>query len=413
VTVLLRGTTYRRAVFLLLGAVLVLPYVLLGVIFVQAWRAPGSPRGAVVVLAIACLAIALVPPFLHGTRAIEIAAARWLLAVELPEPVPAVEGVETRLRSALWFAVHLVIGGLVGLAALICLPLTLVALLQPFGDAAGAMQALTLGPLDEHNAWWLTLVGLLVTVALLYAVAGLGTLAATMAPVLLGPSPGARIAALEAESVRLAERNRLARELHDSVGHALTVTTLQAAAARQVLTANDAGSAIAGIGTGTDLAFVGRALAAIEETGRWAMADLDTVLGVLRDDQPRSATASRSLRDLGRLLDETGATVDLRVDGRLDGVPPVVSREGYRIVQESLTNALRHAVQSPVMARLSTMDDALEVTVSNPLTGPTGSPGRGLAGMAERVALLGGRFTAGPANGVWSVTAHLPFGRWP
>ncbi len=242
-TLLLRGTTYRRAVFLLLGAVLVLPYLLLGAIFVQAWRAPGSPRGAVVVLAIACLAIALVPPFLHGTRAIEIAAARWLLAVELPEPVPTAEGVETRLRSALWFAVHLVVGGLVGLAAVICLPLTLVALLQPFGDAAESMQALTLGPLDEHDAWWLTLIGLLVMVALLYAVAGLGTLAATMAPVLLGPSPGARIAALEAESVRLAERNRLARELHDSVGHALTVTTLQAAAARQMLTANDADTA--------------------------------------------------------------------------------------------------------------------------------------------------------------------------
>ncbi len=140
------------------------------------------------------------------------------------------------------------------------------------------------------------------------------------------------------------------------------------------------------------------------------MTDLDTVLGVLRDDQPRSATTSRSLRDLDRLLDETGATIDLRIDGRLDGVPPVVSREGYRIVQESLTNALRHAVQSPVTARLSTMDDALEVTVRNPLTGPPGSPGRGLAGMAERVMLLGGRFTAGPADGVWSVTAHLPFG---
>jgi signal transduction histidine kinase len=319
--------------------------------------------------------------------------------------VPTAEGLETRLRTALWFAVHLVVGGVVGLAAVTCLPLTLVAVLLPFDGAAEAMRDLTLGPLDAQPAWWLTLIGVLVAVALLYAVAGLGTLAATMAPALLGPSPGARIAVLEAESVRLAERNRLARELHDSVGHALTVTTLQAAAARQLL--------VTGSADGTDLAFVGRALAAIEETGRSAMTDLDTVLGVLRADQPPSTTVSRSLRDLGRLLDETGAKIDLRIDGRLDGVPPVVSREGYRIVQESLTNALRHAAQSPVIAHLSTVDDALEVTVSNPLTGSPGAPGRGLAGMAERVTLLGGRFTAGPANGVWSVAARLPFGGRP
>lgn len=415
-TVLFRGTTYRRVGFLLLGAVLVLPYGLLALIFREAWRSPGAPRGAVVVLALTCLGIALVPPFLSGTRAVEIAAARWLLAVDLPEPGPMADGVESRLRSGLWFGIHLVVGGLVGLAALVCLPLTLIALLQPFGGAAEGMWVLTFGPLDGPSPWVLTLVGLLATVALLYAGAGLGALAATMAPALLGPSPAARIASLEAAAVHLAERNRLARELHDSVGHALTVTTLQASAARQVLAADAA-----------DLVFVERALTAIEETGRAAMTDLDLVLGVLRDGvlrdgdvhptEPLRTGPRRSLRDLDRLLDESGGRIELRVDGRLDAVPAAVSREGYRIVQESLTNALRHAsvaqiatqIPAPVVVQLSIMDTELDVLVSNPVTGPTGRPGRGLAGMAERVTLLGGRLTAGADDGRWSVAAHLPF----
>ena len=118
---------------------------------------------------------------------------------------------------------------------------------------------------------------MLLLVGTVYAVAGLGALAATMAPVLLGPSPADRIAALEARERRLAERNRLARELHDSVGHALTATTLQAGAARAVFD--------------SDPEFARRALAAIEEVGRTAMDDLDHVLGVLRDagdtDRPR------------------------------------------------------------------------------------------------------------------------------
>jgi signal transduction histidine kinase len=186
------------------------------------------------------------------------------------------------------------------------------------------------------------------------------------------------------------------------------VTTLQAAAARQLLTADDA-DAIAG----TDLAFVGRALAAIEETGRSAMADLDTVLGVLRDDHPRSATTRRSLRDLGRLLDETGAMIDLRVDGRLDGVPPVASREGYRIVQESLTNAQKHGGDGAARLRLAYTPAGLEIEVANvagPDTGEGG--GHGLVGMRERASAVGGTLRAGRVDGRFVVTAFLPAPAW-
>ncbi|GGM07918.1 sensor histidine kinase [Dactylosporangium sucinum] len=387
-SVLVRGSTYRRGVFLLLGGVLLLPYALLAAAFARALTEPGAPRATVAALAVLAAAIGLVPPFLRGTRALEITAARWLLGADLPDPVPAAEGRETRLRAALWFVLHLAIGGAVAAATVTAVPLAFVALLEPGRGTLG-----------------LTAAGLLALVGLVFAVAGLGALATTMAPVLLGPSPTARIAALEAQAVRLAERNRLARELHDSVGHALTVTTLQAAAARQRLR--------------EDPAFAERALGAIEDAGRSALADLDTVLAVLRDDTPAALAPSRSLRDLPRLVEEAGIPVDLHTDGALDDVPPHVSREGYRIVQESLTNAMRHAGRGTVTVRLRADGGELTVQVRNAVRGGTaqrrrardgGAPGRGLRGMAERVTLLGGRLDAGPLDGAWLVSARLPFG---
>ena len=104
-------------------------------------------------------------------------------------------------------------------------------------------------------------IGVVLLIATAYAVAGLGALAALMAPVLLGPSPTERMAALQAEAQRLAEGNRIARELHDTIGHALTATTLQASAARELFD--------------SDPAFARRALEAIERVGRDAMNDLD------------------------------------------------------------------------------------------------------------------------------------------
>jgi hypothetical protein len=103
---------------------------------------------------------------------------------------------------------------------------------QRFGVASNALGGLRVGGFDEHDTGWLMLIGVVLLVLLVYAVAGLGALAAVMAPVLLGPSPAERIAALEARAGQLAERNQLARDLHDSIGHALTVATVQAGAAR-------------------------------------------------------------------------------------------------------------------------------------------------------------------------------------
>ncbi|MFD1235318.1 sensor histidine kinase, partial [Pseudonocardia benzenivorans] len=215
----------------------------------------------------------------------------------------------------------------------------------------------------------------------------------------------AELAAAQRVADDLAVRNRLARELHDSVGHALTVTTLQAEAAARVLDG--------------DPEFARRALGAIADAGRGALADLDHVLGILRDgpgeSPPTAPTAD--LADLPGLLDGARtAGVDFLLDGRgdLGAVPAVVSREAYRIVQESLTNALRHAGPVPVAVRLDAGAGQLAVDVENPLghkgsTVERTSGGRGVAGMAERVRVLRGELAAGREGGAWRVAARLPW----
>jgi signal transduction histidine kinase len=402
------GSTYRRGVYLLLGGVVLLPYVLLGVGFARLLSEPAEvPRSVTALLLVVTVAIGLVPAFLRGTRALEIVAVRGLLDVDLPDPATADEPLEvdreTRLRSALWFALHLVTGGAVAFGLLIALPLALLFIAQQAGIGTGQQLAgLRLGPLDERDTLWLSLLGLGLLVLIAYAVAGLGALAALLAPALLGPSPRERIAALEARAGQLAERNRLARELHDSVGHALTVTTLQAAAARRLLD--------------SDPAFVRAALAAIEEAGRSAAEDLDHVIGLLREQEHGGPAPQRTLPDLDRLVADAraaGLQVQVEVGGPLERLPAAVSREGYRIVQEGLTNAVRHAGPVPVSLRVAVDGPALEIDLTNPVREHTndGGGGRGLEGMRERVALLGGRMTAGRDGGVWRVAVRLPTGR--
>ncbi|MCO8270055.1 histidine kinase [Actinoplanes sp. TRM 88003] len=255
-------------------------------------------------------------------------------------------------------------GAVIGAGVLIALPLAVLSI---------AGQEKLLGPVPG------VAVGLGLLVITLYATAGLGSLAATMAPVLLGPSP-----ALEAQERKLAERNRLARELHDSVGHALTAVTIQSGAARTVFD--------------SDPAFARQALQNIEELGRTALEELDAVLGLLRD------AGAPTLRDLDRLLT---AAVDARVDDV--EVPAPISREAYRIVQEGLTNAAKHGTGRPTL-RITGPDD-LVIEITNTV-GPSlpGGGGRGLAGMRERVRLLGGTLRAGADEGVWRVVARLPSG---
>ncbi|MEV4533298.1 histidine kinase [Asanoa sp. NPDC049518] len=397
IRVLVLGSTYRRGVHLLLGAVIALPYVLLTVVFVSMLTNDDVPWLATWLLVLVGAVIAATPAFLPGTRAVEIVAARGLLGVDLPDPTGPADR-ETTLRGALWFGLHLAFGGLVGLALFSAFPMALVFVLQWF--EGGGIDRATL-PFPGWHPAFLTAAGIVLLVLLVYAVAGLGALAAQVAPTLLGPSPAERIAALEARADRLVERTRLARELHDSVGHALTVTTLQAAAAQRAL---------------DDPEFVRKALVSIEEAGRAAMEDLDHVLGLLRAAERADRPApQRTLADVDRVVaDVSGAGLRVAVtrDGPISTVPAAVSREGYRIVQEALTNAVRHAGPVPVTVHIAVADRSLRIEVANPVTrdGPDDPSGRGLAGMRERVDVLGGRMTAGRVEGRFTVAVRLPTG---
>lgn len=243
---------------------------------------------------------------------------------------------------------------------------------------------------------WFALLAPLPLVVMLVCVVGLGNLVTVVARRLLGPSAKERLQALEERTEQLLERNRIARELHDSIGHALTVAVVQAGAARAA----------------KDPEFTDRALAAIEETGREALEDLERVLRVLRER--RAPVGERpTLTEVDRLFDSaraSGAGVEVEVSGPLPSVPGPVSRESYRIVQESLTNVLRHCGPVPVRVRMAVADGWLELEVASPLGEAAGAPGSGsgLRGIRERAALLGGKAKTGPYDGQWLVHVSLP-----
>ncbi|MFD7405869.1 sensor histidine kinase [Streptomyces sp. NPDC059866] len=251
--------------------------------------------------------------------------------------------------------------------------------------------------LDGHE-WWHVLLVPPALVTLAATVVASGHLITALAHRLLGPSPAERLAAMEERTEQLLERTRIARELHDSIGHALTVAVVQAGAARAA----------------GDPAFTDRALDAIEETGRAALEDLDRVLGILRESE-RPVSSRPTLTDADRLLESaraSGAKVEAEMTGPLETVPGPVSREGYRILQESLTNVLRHAGSVAVRVRIAVAGGTLTLEVRNPLTAGIPGPGRGsgLRGIRERAALLGGRARTGPDEGDWQVRVELPLG---
>jgi signal transduction histidine kinase len=249
---------------------------------------------------------------------------------------------------------------------------------------------------EAQPHWWYWSLTPLPVISLCAVVVGLGELITSVARRLLGPSAAERLAVLEERTEQLLERNRIARELHDSIGHALTVAVVQAGAARAA----------------GDAEFTDRALAAIEDTGRAALEDLERVLGVLREAE-RPVGSRPTLAQADRLLESaraSGAKVDLDLSGPLESVPGPVSREGYRILQEALTNVLRHAGPVPARVRVDVMGGTLTLEVRNPLTADVPGPGRGsgLRGIRERAALLGGRARTGPNEGDWQVHAELP-----
>ena len=394
---------WRRWSYLVAGGALLMPYWFLGIGLVPALGIDSTAVGLLLVLVVLPLLGTSATGLVPAVRLLEGVGAKELLGGPVAAlPVGAARTWESRVRSSAWFVLHLHAGVLVSGLSLVVPPLALVLVLAPLVSWDGRFLA-PYRPPDGWQEWLLPPVGLAALAAVL-AVTGLtGALLARTAPRLLGPSAAERLAELEARAERLAERTRLARELHDSVGHALSVVTLQAGAAGRVLD--------------TDPEFAREALGAIEEAARAALEDLDHVLGLLREEDPSPRTAPQpTLKDLDRLLERTriaGVELDAKVDADLERLPAAVSREAYRIVQEGLTNALRHAGKVPVRLRIGVRGDRLEVEMTNPSAGalPAGrrGGGRGLGGVRERVTALGGAMEAGPGDdGAWRLRVALP-----
>ncbi|MFI8168753.1 sensor histidine kinase [Streptomyces sp. NPDC085931] len=383
-----------RWVHLILGGALAMPYVLLGEAVIGPVTGSRNVFGSFPLQLASFgvgLPIAAVTSLFPLTRPLEAAAVRWLCGVDAERL--AFRPARTRgekARTAAWFTLHLGVGGIVAGMSLALPPFAAVLIALPvFAGLRGTRLGL---PEVLDHTWALALaplVGLVSLVALAGCAAGCGALLAHWAPRLLGPTPQDRLAAAEARAADLAVRNRLARELHDSVGHALSAVTLQAGAARRVLD--------------SDPEFVREALAAIEDTTRRTVGELDAVLGVLREgDGPGTAPAPTLAADLEGLLARTragGQRVSATVAADPGALPPLVSREAYRIVQEGLSNALRHAGAGvAVDVRIEVADGELAISVENPVTGPVSSRpggGHGLRGIADRARLLGGTMTAG------------------
>ena len=205
----------------------------------------------------------------------------------------------------------------------------------------------------------------------------------------------------ELDQVKLREREQLARELHDTVAHHVSAIAIRAQAGR-VVAASDPDAAV-------------DALHVIEEEASRTLAELRGMVGVLREDEEADLAPQRGLADLEGLAHRVGdrPRVEVHLSGDLDDLGPSVEAAIYRIAQESITNAVRHARRATrISVGVAGDDDCVRLTVRD--DGDASSAGRvsagyGLVGMTERATLLGGTLEAGPSpDSGWTVNAVLP-----
>jgi signal transduction histidine kinase len=211
----------------------------------------------------------------------------------------------------------------------------------------------------------------------------------------------ARVSDDRAQDAIRDERARIARELHDVIAHGMSVMVVQADAARHGVAADDE---------------VTRAsLSAIERTGRESLREMRRLLGLLQENHTGSASLSPQpgvgdLGELARSLLGAGLRVEIRVEGEPVPLTPGTDLAAYRIVQEALTNVLRHAgpARATVRVGYTHRDLELEIADTGRGNGTNGGSGRGLVGMAERARLYGGTLEAGPGHNGFVVRALLP-----
>ena len=212
----------------------------------------------------------------------------------------------------------------------------------------------------------------------------------------------------EAHRAVTEERLRIARELHDVIAHSMSVIAVQSGVGNHVIDSQPAEAR--------------QALAAIEATSRAALTEMRRLLGVLRQEgEPRGSLApAPGLADLGSLaaqVQDAGLQVWINVDGQRGSVPPGIDLSAYRVIQEALTNVIKHAASATATVTIRYRDDSVTVEIANqapavPVAyapGPRTGSGHGIIGMRERVAVFGGQFAAGPApDGGFVVRACFP-----
>jgi signal transduction histidine kinase len=212
----------------------------------------------------------------------------------------------------------------------------------------------------------------------------------------------ARRAEREAERERqlaaAEERARIARDLHDSAGHAINVILVQAGAAR-LLQQQDPDRAR-------------EALETVEEVARETIHEIDRLVGALREEGSAEVEPPPGLAALDGLVERyraAGLDVSVETRGSRRSLARSADQAAYRILQEALTNAARHG-RGGAEVDIAFGDSAVEITVTNPAAADDGGDGHGLVGMRERAALLGGTLEAGASNGYFRLRARLPYG---
>lgn len=403
--------TYLRWVYLVLGGALFVPFLMAALVGVAlaisrdadatvvADALPGLVAGALAAVLGGATAT------IRGVRKHQVQLAHALLRGPLAhQPESPGLGTGSVLRACTWLALHLVLGFVVCLVTMVALTESALLALASITNLSGGT---VLVGLQQLPRWLAAPAGAAVLLGLIYGMAAVGAGTAQVASLLLGPSAADRLAAAQARADDLTERNRLAAELHDSIGHVLSVVAIQAGAAQRVME--------------QDPAFTGTALTSIAEQARGASAELDHVLGLLRD-QSGTAAPQRPLDQLPQLVAAVragGTEVNWNCSGPLEALPGVLSRELYRIGQEALTNALRYGGAAPAITlEVHIEAEQVRLVATNPVPARRGrfrrsrsGGGSGVASMRERLSLLGGDLQVGEQQGQWRLSVTVPW-RW-
>ena len=422
---------WRRLLILLIGGVIAVPYAAVVIWTVTASNQLGNRSEALAIVAVGIIVFVLlcVPAFLAVIRALERTLVEQLLELSIPTP-PRRPSTADRLRGALFYFGHTFAGALLLFTVVVLVPAAIVLAADP-----GQAQELSNGLIGTQMDTAATVLpaGLVQALAvgiLLMCIAIVvveGYFLPSYAQILLGPSAADRAELAGRDRARRFRRTVLAREVHDSIGHALTVTTMQAAVAKRALT--------------SDPTVAEAAVDEIARTGREAVAELDHVLALLRseadlesdgDTDTEIMTAQsprRTIDDLEILAEEArsvGHPTQLRISGEVGALPPDVAHELHRIVREALTNSLRHASGPGVSVSIAVEATAVSMAVSNACVGSANGAGsdaisgtsagagdnvgagRGLRGIRERVELFGGEVRWNSDGGTWTIEAVLP-----